>query len=217
MLHIGKTGGVALKVAIRKYRRSGTYAIYKHGHDWTLRELPEGDKFFFFVRHPVSRFVSAFIHVQLQSRPRFFEPWSPGEAIAFSRFHSANELALALSSEVSSRREEAIHAMRNISHIRDSLYDWLDSDAALLRRAGDVLFIGFQEDMTADFEALKKRLGLLQTASLPRDDVKSNRNPEGSDTHLEEEARANLCKWYARDIHLYELCKGLRRQIDYSA
>jgi hypothetical protein len=154
MLHIGKTAGTALRLAIRKYRRSGTYAIYRHGHDWGLRHIPEGEKVFFFLRHPVQRFVSSFIHVQLHSGPRFYQPWEPEEEVAFSRFSSANELGLALSSKNPSRREEAIHAMKNINHVRESFYDWFESDEALLRRISDVLFIGFQEDMASDFEAL---------------------------------------------------------------
>jgi hypothetical protein len=52
VLHIGKTGGTALKSALRPYLNSGDYEIRLHGHQFGLPDFPRGEKVIFFVRDP---------------------------------------------------------------------------------------------------------------------------------------------------------------------
>ena len=59
-IHIPKTGGTALKVALKESVVSDDVIIICHSHFMKLSYVPPGDQVFFFVRDPISRFVSAF-------------------------------------------------------------------------------------------------------------------------------------------------------------
>ncbi|HVN02580.1 MAG TPA: hypothetical protein VMT68_20435 [Caulobacteraceae bacterium] len=210
-IHVGKTGGTAIKQALRSCPDAGAYTLFVHGHAQTLRGVPAGEKVVFFLRDPVSKFVSGFDYRLRGSLPHFDIPWRPHEAEAFARFTSAAALAKALSSEDPDERARAGQAMRSIHHVRDSVVArWFESEAYFRSRLDDVLFIGFQEDLAADFERLKRVLGLPPALTLPGPDTvayqKSPTPPEPLDTV----ARANLVAWYADDVRFYALCRRLR-------
>jgi hypothetical protein len=211
-LHLGKTGGSAVKHAIEHCANPHLcYVIYLHGHETTLRDVPCGHKFFFFLRDPLSRFVSGFYSRQRQGRPRYYMRWTPGEQAAFERFETPNALALALSSADPAEREAAEAAMREILHVRDSYWNWFESRDYFLSRLGDLFFIGFQEQLSEDFEVLRTKL-FLPCSALPQDDVFAHRNPVDLDRSLESNAVANLKRWYAEDYAFLELCHDIVRQ-----
>ena len=60
----------------------------------------------FFVRDPISRFVSGFNSRLRKGLPKMYFPWAPGEKLAFSRFATPNQLALALSSSDAGAKQE---------------------------------------------------------------------------------------------------------------
>ena len=115
-LHIGKTGGTAFKYAVatarRQNSRHGGFTLHLHPHSVKLRDIPNGDQFLFFIRDPVSKFVSGFVSRQRQGQPRHFVPWRPNEKEAFGRFSTPNQLALALNSQDS---EEALHTSGTVT------------------------------------------------------------------------------------------------------
>src|SRR5689334_1107802 len=82
LLHVGKTGGTAVKHALAGVVTE-QFRIVAHSHDITIRDVPIGEHVVFFVRDPISRFVSGFYSRQRQGRPRYDVPWSPNESIAF--------------------------------------------------------------------------------------------------------------------------------------
>jgi Sulfotransferase family len=210
-LHVGKTGGTAIKHALKAYRVTSGHVLVLHGHRFTLGEVPNGDKFFFCLRSPASRFVSGFYSRQRQGRPRYFVPWTPDEKIAFAEFQTPDSLALALSSADDGERRRAETAMRSIAHVKSGYAQWLGGEGYLLSRLPDVFFIGFQESLAEDFEALKLKLGLTANVKLPSDDVTAHRNPEHLDKRLSDHALENLKRWYADDFKLFALCQRIRR------
>lgn len=62
-LHIGKTGGSAIKSALKEHLTTPKYEVILHGHNTSISDLPRNEKFFFFLRHPVTKFISGFIAV----------------------------------------------------------------------------------------------------------------------------------------------------------
>jgi Sulfotransferase family len=232
MLHIGKTGGTAIKASLREnadrtrlvrshagtiikasywqtsQRRNLEFRLYSHGY--TLRDVPVGEKLFFFVRDPLARFVSGFYSRLRQGQPRVMNPWNPTEAVAFARFQTPNALATALASRDSSTRAAAEAAMRGITHVGSSYWDWFHELAYFERRLDDVLLIGFQETLDSDFETLKSLLNLPSHVRLPTDAVASHRSPPGFDRTLDATSQAVLREWYARDYEFIELCRSLR-------
>lgn len=206
VLHIGKTGGTAIKEALKSNRDTNRYRIELHGHRFALRDVPVGDKVVFFLRDPITRFVSAFYSRKREGRPHYFSQWSRGERRAFAVFQTPDELALGLSSRDETHRDDAIRAMREIRHVKVFQMDWLESEEYLRSRLGDVLLIGFQERLEEAFEQLKVLLDLPLDVRLPSDPVKAHKNPEVSNSRLSVESISNLEGWYASDRSLYELC-----------
>lgn len=209
-LHIGKTGGTALRNALAE--ADGRDKILIHGHQVRLADVPVGDKVVFFLRHPVSRFISAFYSRFRQGRPMTFRPWKPAEEVAFTRFATARALAEALSSSDEGEQRAAEIAMREIGHVKSSFYDWVQSDAYFRERSGDILFIGLQETFEADIDLMRLKGLVPQTALLPTDEAKAHRMPSCFDASLSERAVTNLQSWYAADIAFYQACLAWRRQ-----
>jgi hypothetical protein len=213
VLHVGKTGGMAVNAALQPYHKWGDYEIRTYCHDFVLKSAPRGEKVVFFLRDPISRFVSAFYYRKRQSAPRFLHPWTPAEEAAFRRFETANHLALALSSDDAPLRDAAGEAMRNIEHVQSHQWTWFQGEDYFQSRRADILFIGFQETLSADFEVLKKILNLPREAKLTDDDVAANRSPNGLATNLVPEAIRNLEAWYSRDYQFLALCRRLATEI----
>jgi hypothetical protein len=195
MLHVGKTGGTALKAGLAEAHPERA-RLMLHGHCVSLSDVPAGESCFFFVRDPVSRFVSGFLSRQRQGRPRHDCPWTEAEREAFARFATANALALALSGPDEDRRR-AGEAMAGITHVRDHYWRWLCDEPYLRKRWPDLLFVGSQERFDSDVAALST---LLKSPIVPpRDEVGAHRNPDHLNRHLDAEAIANLKAWYSAD------------------
>jgi hypothetical protein len=211
LLHIGKTGGTAIKHALSPYLDLDRWAIFLSAHSVTLKSVPSGEKVIFFTRDPIKRFVSAFFSRQRQGLPRHHLPWSEEEAIVFKEFETPNQLGEALTSADDGLRTRAQAAMKSIRHIRSSYWGWFGDEAYLASRAADILFAGRQETLTQDFEQLKALLGLPANLTLPTDEVQAHRNPGNLNKNLSESAEANLRDWYARDYEFLELCRKYYR------
>jgi len=214
LLHIGKTGGTAVKHAIRSHPVTTAYLIRRHGHRTGLRQIPEGHRVVFFLRDPQTRFVSGFYSRLREGRPRFSNPWRPMERSIFERFPTPNALAHGLFGEDLEVRRHAEQAMRTIAHVRDSYMRWFESEEYFLSRLADMFFVGFQETLNDDFQRLKAKLGLPETLALPDDDILAHRSPTDLDRTLDPEAARNLRRWYDADYKFVELCRARACQIN---
>jgi hypothetical protein len=214
VLHIGKTGGTALKHALLEQRSVSGYELLLHGHDVTVADIPHGEKLIFALRDPLSRFVSAFNGRLREGRPRYYYPWREEERIAFAVFQTPDDLAVALSSRDRKRRERAERAMRGIGHLNVSYQHWFGDEQAFRSRVPDIFFIAFQDQLDEDFELLKRKLRLSPDLRLPRDEVDAHRMPAGFSNELGQIARANLQRWYAHDIAFVDLCRELASRIN---
>lgn len=199
-LHISKTGGTAIKHALKR-ARSSRYEIVLHDHQFKIDDVPEGELTVFFLREPISRFVSGFNSRLRQGKPRYHAKWTPDEALAFERFSTPNALAEALYSTVQAERQTAEQAMNAISHIRNKLSHWIGKD--LDPHDPRIFFIGFQESLDQDFASLSLRLELRSKSSLPHNEVDAHRNPADMSQSLSAKAMEALRNWYADDIKLY--------------
>jgi hypothetical protein len=209
-LHLGKTGGSAIKDALEPLASSGSYDVRLHEHSVRLKDLPRGEPFFFAVRDPVSRFVSGFTSRQNQGLPRYDRPWSPSEAVAFRRFATANELGEAIGSDDRELRQAARSAMSDIQHVRNSYWSWFGSERRFRRSSGRILCILFQERLAEDFAELVRLLGLEHLEPrLPDDPVRAHRSATDVDRSLSPPAVANLQRWYEKDYEFVELCRRL--------
>jgi hypothetical protein len=208
-LHIRKTGGTAIKQALRELAE-GNAMVRLHPHKTRLRDIPEGEKVFFFLRDPLTRFVSGFNSRLRQGKPRYDSPWDEKEKIAFGHFSTANDLAEALFT--GPLQKQAEQAMTDIRHINQPYAYWLESIAYVSSRISDLVYVGFQETLAADFERLKEILGLPRHCILPADAVQAHKTPEGYETTLTDQAVQNLKKWCAEDYAYIALFEKLKTQ-----
>jgi hypothetical protein len=199
LLHIGKTGGNALKHALRPYNTSGALDIVFHPHAVRLSDVPVGESVLFMLRDPVDRFVSGFNSRRRRGRPLNNFEWTQDEAAAFTAFPTANELAEALSVAEDRRRAAAVGAMRGIYHVKSSYADWLVDFDYLGSRRDDISWVGLTSRLADDFERLKQILGLPIECVLPGDPVASHRRLDADETCLSPVGIKNIERWYAAD------------------
>lgn len=208
-LHIRKTGGTAVKDALASAK--APFELLLHDHATRLRDIPPGERVFFFLRDPVDRFVSGFNSRMREGRPRYHYPWSEAERSAFGRFHSPDALASALGSTDPIDQAAAEEAMCAIRHLSSTYVDHLGEGSYLLERKADLYFIGRTETLERDLERLCLRLGLPLSVRPPTDEIAAHRAPPGSPTALSPASKDTLRTFYRKDIELMTLCERLEQ------
>jgi hypothetical protein len=210
ILHIPKTGGTAIVEALAPV--ASAFRIKCRRHDVRLSDIPEDEDIVVFVREPVRRFVSAFNTRLRRGRPRYSFGWSSGEAVAFARFSTPNQLAEALTSPDPSTVAQAREAMESIRFVNATNKEWLGTLDDVRARRQHVVLLGVQCFLQSDFEFLKRKLGLPDEVALPLDPILSHRTPPGHETQLSALGHANISKWYAEDIKFYNEYQHLRSE-----
>src|SRR3954468_17466545 len=92
MLHVGKTGGTAVQMALHNVPKPADLQLQMYGHGISLSDIPPNDDIFLFLREPLARFASGFEMRRREGRPRHYRPWTPAERRAFSRFDTPESL-----------------------------------------------------------------------------------------------------------------------------
>ena len=202
VLHIGKTAGTALREAVLAVPLDdpGRIRFIHHGHYQHLDALPRRDGYAFALRDPATRFVSGFYSRKRQGLPRYHIPWTPEEARAFATFDHAVDLARALGEDGDGRAAAAMAAIR---HVRDFQSDWLAGYADPFAERPPV-FVLRQERFEADLAEMFRRLGIVSRRPPPRDEIGAHRTDYAGVPPLDDVARANLRRWYARDYDLID-------------
>lgn len=203
-LHIGKTGGSAIKSVLNDYLETPKYSLKLHGHGTTLKDIPKGDAVFFFLREPVSRFISGFYSRQRKGQPRYYSEWSSKEKKVFENFSTPNEIAVSLADE----QVLAIMAMKSVQHFRNYNQWYINLDY-FKSRLDDILFVGFQESLDVDFLKLKNILGIPSGINLPTDEVAAHKNPKNIDKSIDKSGLSALQAWYLEDAKFISLCKEI--------
>lgn len=206
-LHIGKTAGTAIKNSFgsKEFCVYGKHLFIFHGHTIGLSEIPNKESVFFIVRDPISRFVSGFYSRYRMGMPRTYNPWKNGEEEAFKEFSNPNSLAEALSCNDGDKRKHASEAMRSIGHVKTSYYDWFQSPETLKSNIDRIQFVAVQEDLNAEFERLKCFFNLPDSIRLPKDDIRSHKNPISFNRELSLIATENLRNHYKSEYEFLNI------------
>jgi len=218
MLHIGKTGGSYIKHLLSTIpaARSLVRPLYHHySLETALGEFPD-ERAVFAIRDPLEIFISGFYSRMRKGQPRYNYPWTPEETVIFSTFKTPNELAEALSSERSERKERAADAMRNLQHVAQCLHFYLRSADFVGANRSRISFILRQESLDEDIRCFLARNG-VQLSELPAyDEVIRHANPATLDKTLSPAAVRNLTRWYKTDLELYGACQALASELNAS-
>jgi hypothetical protein len=174
-LHIGKCAGTQMGEIAKGYNSLGKgFHIIKHPHGVKLQNLPP-ERYFFAIRNPTSRFFSAFYSRKRKGQPRAYFEWTSDEAIAFSQFEHANDLAEALFDvESAAKSEAAFYAIRSIAHCNTNQLSWFPLRNFLKSRPPYAIIR--QENFRDDLLELSKKIGFDLTSLITDDHVRSHKN-----------------------------------------
>ena len=220
-IHIGKTGGTAVKRGLRRakvayWNDEDAHQAHKtpygpvqlHHHRFRMIDVPPEDFVFFTLRDPVDRFISAFYSRLNKGQPRYYYEWTNAERQAFEAFPTPQRLAGALASSDAQERSVAQSALRHIRHTRPMVR--YVTPRQIRSRLGHVVYVATQETLATDWEQLKSLLELPPGVELPTSKRGSHRRDPSLDTRLDPEALAALREWYRRDYDLLSYCDALR-------
>jgi hypothetical protein len=207
-LHVGKTAGSALRSALLPHTTAGAYRVTFHSHNVTLRDIPAEDAFFFIVRDPVARYVSAFYDRTRQGKPRYDQPLDGDRARALRalRLGEPPRRGARLGGSRDPRVRREGHAQHG--HVKKSYWDWFIDEPTLRSRQDRILFIAFKDTLSEDLPALLESLRLDPRISLPTDDLQAHRSPD-SRVELTPRARTALREWYAADYDFVAIRREL--------
>lgn len=215
-IHVGKAGGTYLSAALRVLAKSAGIDMEFTGHQGRitniLRNNP-GCRVIFAVRDPLEVFVSGFYSRQRKGAPRHYSEWSRREAEAFARFHTANQLAEALSADDASLKQAATDAMHAIKHLRKNHRFYLQGPHFLRKNKDRILFIFNQASLDDDLNVLYQAYGSNVPDRILNNQRLRHKNPSSIDRHLSRLARQNLVEHYKVDLQIHQTCLSLREEI----
>jgi hypothetical protein len=220
ILHVSKTGGTAVRAAVRESRQAAGGALFSpwgpvwaYSHGFRLRHVPKDDVAILTLRDPLSRFLSGFCSRQRKGAPRHLREWSDAERLSFEWFSTPQELADALAEPPGTARHRAEFAMNSIAHLRRRLIAWTGRPAYMLRHLDKVLYIARQETLDDDWKRLQELLELPGEVVLPHDFVAAHKTIYPCDLALSDKGTAALREWYAEDYEVLRIAEHLRQGI----
>jgi Sulfotransferase family len=210
-LHVGKTGGTAVKRALRQAGLPDTpYGpIELHRHRFRMQDVPPDDFVMFCVRDPIARYLSGFHSRLKKGQPRYHSEWTARERVAFEEFPTPQRLAVALISDDRGERKRAKAAMRAIRHLR-FMERQVGTPEELAARLDHIVYIGRTETLDVDWVQMRPLLDLPRGARLPTDPVRAHRSDPALDTTLDPVALRALREWYEDDYRLVDYCDKVR-------
>ena len=224
-IHVGKTGGSALAGALvragyanwpggdqsRPIAETPYGRIQFASHSMRRWTIPVEDHFFFCLRDPIARFMSAFYSRLNRGQPRYFFEWTVREQMIFEVWQTPQELAAGLISGDEVDRQLAEWGLENIRHLRP-LPNYVGMVPQLKKRREMIAYVARQETLAEDWVAIRKLFGIPEDVELETDEVRAHRMSHRYDTSLEPEVEAALREFYARDYRVLEFCEELRRE-----
>lgn len=211
-LHIGKCAGSQIKFIANMVKKESSLNIIKHEHFIKIDDIPIKSKYFFAIRKPDARFVSAFYSRKRKGAPKNYNEWSINESKAFSKFEHANELAEALY-EKGGNGQEALHAMLSIRHVNTYQVDWIKSLNKDIFEDENLIGIIRQENFNNDVIQILKKLNIKNPREkISNNEIDAHKNDYTNIPNLTEKAKKNLSIWYSQDWLFYEKCVGYIRK-----
>ena len=203
ILHIGKTGGSAIRDSLKQFdQQMTTHGVLNFiGHHGKLNT---DAKYVFFLRNPVKRFVSSFLSGLRQGKPRYDSPWSHAEAYFFNKFKTPNQLAEALFED-----NEASLAILHLRHVNRPFSSYLGDIQHINKCQDNILYVGVMETLEHDFNQICNLLNVK--SDLIKDEVISHKTPKEYDNikFLSEKGKQNIKRLYDYDYKIFELLRNI--------
>jgi len=202
-LHVGKTGGAAIKNTLNNYITS-QYCFFGHHHIIKLKHISNKDKVIFSVRDPIERFISAFYFAKDRSKfiGKFF---SPKACYYLDHFDTADDLAIALYSKLYKERIIAQQTMLLVPHLKENYWYWFKNKDYLQKRLTSILYVFSCKNLNNDFLKFRDFINADSTLELPqKKDIKANVNFNKHNKTISNEGIENLKKWLTKDFEFLQ-------------
>lgn len=210
LLHIGKAGGSYLRSILRHNKQQWTDPLHLMGPRTNLvrtaKKFGSDRKLAFVIRDPAQRFVSAFNARAAQDRPYDDKPWTPEEAIAFRWFQTAEDLAIALSSDSPVEQSAAQFSMLHIGHMNETYVSCFGNVAGLIEEVPNIAMCVELSRLDDKLPQVMARLG-IKKFEMPEDPSRNEANEPAEDLSMD--ARAGLrCHWH-EEFRLYNTARRI--------
>lgn len=210
ILHIGKAGGSYLRSILRHNKHNWTNPLHLMGPGTNLtrtsKKFGPTRKLAFVIRDPAKRFVSAFNARAAQDRPYDNKPWTPEEAIAFRWFNTAEDLALALSSDDPIQLSAARFAMLHIEHMDQSYVSCFGNVASLITEIPNIAMCIDLPRLDDKLPNVMERLG-INHFEMPEDPI--HKTTDASTDALSADARTGLRRHWHEEFRLYSTARRI--------
>ena len=185
-------------------RQNPSLRFALNGHGMRLYRLPPETRYFFSIRHPVSRFKSAFYERKRQGRGGQ-NKWSRHEQESFETFAHAVDLAENLFDD-SPDGQKARASMHSIQHVRTFHFSWFHPHGHFLALRPPIWILR-QENFDEDLNTFARKLGLAAAPDKRADADRAKVATYDGVPALSGKAVSNLERWYAPDILFYQDCE----------
>jgi hypothetical protein len=213
-LHIGKTGGTSFLIFFQEAnvinRLFWNYRIVYVDHDSVSSKLLSGELCFFFIRHPMKRFASAFWYQKRISHTYWGKKNNMEDSKHLQYFDNPTTLLKALQNKNASLHQEAKTAMLEVDHFRRD-YQFYFSDAMNYINQWNVKFIGEQECYEASILRLAEIIGFSK-ASINIEKKNASHTDHGVHGNLD--GKKIFEDMFPEEMKIYNRLKNLKRQLD---
>lgn len=217
LLHIPKTGGSCLRhsfelIKDKPKKINSNVMLTEYGHDKLFEPSDKkAEKFVFFVRSPIKRFVSAFISRLREGKPLYNIPHTDAEKKTFGKYKCPDQLAINLYDKAGNPNTETINYLGAIKHLKLDFRNYLKSCQHLEKNKNNILFVGRTEQLDHDFAKLCKILN-VKNIELTKDPILSHKTPDKYNTltQLSDKAKYNIIKYYISDYQIIMKLKELK-------
>jgi len=210
-LHIAKAGGGSIRQFLAPIRGRWAGAGHQFDLDTVAEQWPDAPMFFF-VRDPITRFVSGFNNYHRAVVHKGMKLPQDSHIVSYHLFPTANDLAEGLASDDEFTLSAAHYAITHLAFLARHLVHYLGPTENIDRHRDRIAYIGHFEQFDASVEAMREILDLPPYLELPEDEAKAHRSQASLPTYLSDTARAALRDWYAADIVVYEHCVNIHRE-----
>jgi len=221
MIHIGKTGGTYLKQIIRDtldVQKESSQQIVNDNLILLNHVSLEGithkygpiKKMAFVFRDPTERFLSGFYCRLRMGRPDYNVLWDAREAVAFSHFQSANELAEALYSEDDFKKSAAWFSMNANRHLRRGYQFYFgNQNDFIFDEVGKIVSCIDIKNLDENIDKFMGDIGITKPINIR---AKGSRPHVHYPKELSFLAKDNLRKFWKVEYEYYEMFKDIEEQ-----
>lgn len=205
-INVGRTGLHAVRSAMEESHERNYRPIF-YNLDRRLADVPEEQKIALIYRDPIARFVSGFYSRKLKGGPNFEVRWDSREEAVFTKFMTPSELLEAVDSSYKADRYLAIMALREVSHLRNSLCWYFRSPDNINARLNEFVFLQNFDELGTSIKTFNKAFNCEVDLAMILDEERAVMNGA---QQLSSKAKAVFQRLFPHEYEIYGFLEYIR-------